>query len=464
MTIRLKNTLTKQVDELKPIKEGTVSMYHCGPTVYNYAHVGNMGAYIFSDILRRTAEYNGYNVHQVINITDFGHISGDADSGDDKMMNGLKREGLPVSMEGLAKLAEKYTNAYVDDLKSLNILLPTEMPRATDHITEDIELIKQLEDKGLTYQTADAIYFNTQKIDDYGRLGGLPDELQTRIGDVTEKKNPRDFSLWKFNDEFGWPSPWGQGFPGWHIECSAMAIKYLGETFDIHTGGIDHIPVHHNNEIAQSEHATGKPFAHIWMHREHIQMNGEKLAKSTGNTAYIKDLADQGIHPIAYRYWTLLSHYSTQTDFTFDAVKSAQAALENIISSLAFGIDIGNIIPEVKNEFTEAINDDLNTPKAIALLQTIISSPQYSKEDIKATIYDMDAVFGLDIAHHVKKLEDVVSNPSTHIKELVIKRRDARENKDFAMSDEIRDILKTHGFIIKDTPNGQQLWPENVLL
>lgn len=463
MTIRLKNTLTKQIDELKPVKEGQVSMYHCGPTVYNYAHVGNMGAYIFSDILRRTAEYNGYKVNQVINITDFGHITDEADRGDDKMMNGLRREGLPVSMEGLSQLATKYTEAFVRDLESLNIKPPTEMPKATDHIAEDIELIKQLEEKGLTYQTADAVYFNTEKIDDYGKLGGLPDELQTRIGDVSEKKNPRDFSLWKFSDEFGWPSPWGQGFPGWHIECSAMAIKYLGETFDIHTGGIDHIPVHHNNEIAQSEHATGKPFANIWMHREHIQMNGEKLAKSTGNTAYIKDLPEHNIHPIAFRYWTLLSHYSTSTDFTFEAVQSAQNALEAIIENLIES-KTGSVIQIVKDEFTKIINDDLDTPAAIALLHNVISSPQYSPEDIKATIFDIDQVLGLNIQHFVEWAERQINELPEHIEELLKKREGARSEQDWAFSDQIRNIIKTHGFIVKDTPEGQKVLPAKLLI
>jgi len=462
MEIKLFNTQTKQKEELKPIKLGTVTMYNCGPTVYNYAHIGNISSYIFSDILRRTAEYNGLKVEQVINITDFGHISGDADSGDDKMMLGLKRENLPISMEGLTTLTEKYTKTFVDDLKALNIEMPTYLPKATDHIEDDIELIKNLEDKGLTYSTADAIYFDTSKIEDYGKLGGLPDELQSRIGDVIEKKNPRDFSLWKFSDEFGWPSPWGQGFPGWHIECSAMAMKYLGQTIDIHTGGIDHISVHHNNEIAQSEHATGKPFANIWMHRAHMRMNGEKLAKSTGNVAYVKDFADNNIHPISFRYWTLLSHYSTGTDFTIEAVLSAQNALENIVSDLIGIKGNGKILQDYKDRFINAINDDLDTPKAIAIMWEVLKSGQ-SNQDRKATLLDFDKVLGLDIAGFLMKNDDKNANLSEHIKGLLERRKAAREGSDWPKSDEIRDLLKEHGYIVSDSENGQKLSPVELL-
>jgi len=437
-------------------------MYHCGPTVYNFAHVGNIGSYIFADILRRTAEYNGYEVKQVINITDFGHIVSDADSGEDKMMVGLKREGLPVSMDGLKQLAKKYTEAFVNDLNILNIKSPTKLPLATEHIDDYVELISKLNKKGLAYETNDAVYFDTGKIDDYGKLGGLPDELQSRITS-SEKKSPRDFALWKKSSEFGWASPWGQGFPGWHIECSAMSMKYLGETFDIHTGGIDHIPVHHNNEIAQSEHATGKTFANIWMHRAFITLNNKKIAKSTGNTLYVKDLEKEGIHPMSFRYWTLLSHYRTEADFSIESVKSAQNALENIIIELLNIGDDGIVNNESKDRFIFSMNDDLNTPQAIAVLWDVIKDQNINLKDKKATILDFDKIFGLSIADFLSKNENAINNINTHIKNLLERRKLARERQDWAESDQIRDLLLDHDFIVSDTKDGQKIRPSNPL-
>lgn len=461
MTIRLYNTATKKKEDFVPIKNGEVSMYHCGPTVYNFAHIGNISAFIFADTLRRTMEYNGYTVKQAINITDFGHLTDDSDSGDDKMLNGLKREGLPFTMEGLQTLAKKYTDSFVSDLETLNIKSPTWMPRATEHIKEYIDLISKLEQKGIAYKSKTAIYFDTEKIDDYGKLGNLPTDLQSRIGENTDKRNPRDFALWKFNDKFGWESPWGKGFPGWHIECSAMSMKYLGTTLDIHTGGIEHIPVHHNNEIAQSEHSTDLPFAHIWMHRAHVKISGEKISKSIGNTIYVKDFFEMGIHPSAFRYWTLLSHYKTDSDFSKQGVLSAQNALENIVSEL-IGTDTGNIIESVKEKFLSAINDDLNTPQAIAVIWDLLKSNE-SKQDIKATILDFDNVLGLRLNELITKNEQSLSNISEHIKGLLQRRKDARERKDFAESDQIRDLLKEHGFSVKDTIDDQKILPISLL-
>ncbi len=457
MSIYFWNTLTKRKDELKPVKKGVVSMYHCGPTVYNYAHIGNIISYIFADTIRRVAEYNGYKVNQVINITDFGHIVSDADSGEDKMMTGLKREGLPVSMEGLKILSSKYTDAFVNDLKSLNIKLPTHMPLATEHINEYIKLIEKLFEKSLAYDTETAIYFDTEKIDDYGRLGGLSPVMQSRLDDKEKKRSPRDFALWKKSNEFGWKSPWGQGFPGWHIECSAMSMKYLGDTFDIHTGGIDHIPVHHNNEIAQSEHATGKPFANIWMHKAFVTLNSQKIAKSTGNTFFVKDLTKSNVHPLSLRYWTLLSHYKTETDFTIEAVKSVQTAFENLVQELIGVPNTGNISVSAKEKFLQAVNDDLNTPEAIAIMWNLLKDNSISIEDKKATIFDFDQVLGLGIKEIVEKNENELSKINTHISNLLERRKIARERQDWAESDQIRDLLKDHGFVVRDTNEGQKI-------
>jgi cysteinyl-tRNA synthetase len=462
MTIHLYNTLTKQKEEFKPIESGKVGMYHCGPTVYNYAHIGNIRAYIFTEILRSALEYSGLEVKQVMNITDFGHLTDDADSGDDKMTIGLKRENLPVSMEGLNILANKYSEAFVKDLESLNIKLPHVMPRATDHIPEYIELIKNLEAKGLTYATENSLYFDTTKIENYGKLGGLSESQDSRIGENTEKKNPRDFALWKFNEKFGWESPWGHGFPGWHIECSGMSHKYLGETFDIHTGGIDHIPVHHNNEIAQSESAHGKEMAHVWMHNAFININGDKVAKSTGNVAYVNDFKEAGIHPLAYRYWVLQSHYRTTADYTTEAVLASQTAFERLLADLVHVPDTGSIIPEYKADFIAAIEDDLNTPQAIALIWVMMKSDS-DPADIKATILEFDKVLGLNISQILEKNLDKLKDLPQHIQTQLKLRTDARDNKDWSRSDEIRDNLLDHEYVVEDTPEGQRIRPKTML-
>jgi len=306
------------------------------------------------------------------------------------------------------------------------------------------------------------LYFDTSAIPDYGRLGGISTETLARIDEIAEKKNPRDFALWKFNDTFGWPSPWGQGFPGWHIECSAMSQKYLGETFDIHTGGIDHIAIHHNNEIAQSEHATGKPLAHIWMHRAFINMNGEKIAKSTDNIAFLSDIIAKGISPLSFRYSILSSHYRTTSDFSFTTLDASEQALESIVMALV-NPKLGSIIPEAREEFLSYINDDLNTPKVLAQIHSMLNAKTYPLEDIKATIYDFDTVLGLRIKESVDAIATMRETAGEHIRALLSKRAGARDNKDWALSDEIRDILLTHRIRVTDTPEGQEIWPEKIL-
>ncbi|MBP9771748.1 MAG: cysteine--tRNA ligase [Candidatus Pacebacteria bacterium] len=459
--LTLHNTLTRTNEAFTPIEAGKVGMYNCGPTVYDYVHIGNLRSYIFADTLRRVLERDGFDVNQVMNITDVGHLTSDADAGEDKMMKGLKRENLPVTIEGMRKLADIYTEAFVEDLEELNIEPPHVLPYASDHIQEQINLIELLEKNGLTYSTSDGLYFDTAKDSNYGKLGELPGSkgekvdnqltMETRIGRNEEKRNQRDFCLWKFNSELGWESPWGKGFPGWHIECSAMSMKYLGETFDIHTGGIDHIAIHHNNEIAQSEGATGKQFVHYWLHGAFLNINEEKIAKSAGNGITRKDLEAHGIAPLSYRYFILTAHYRSQVNFTWEAVEGAQAALERLRARLAELPDGGSINEGYKQRFGDALNDDLGTPQALAIVWEITKDTSLSDEDKKATILSFDDALGLKLGE-----QKSVEIPDA-VRDLLEKRRVARESNDFATSDSLRADIEQQGFMVKDTEGGQKV-------
>ncbi len=463
MALVLHNTLTDRKEEFKPIDPKEVRLYTCGPTVYNYAHIGNLRSYVFADTLRRTLEYNGYSVKQVMNITDIGHLTSDADDGDDKMVKALKREGLPMTLEGLKQVADKYTNAFVADLKALNIGLPSEMPKASEHIAEDIEIIKILEQKGVAYKISDGIYFDTSKFPAYGTRGGF------KLGDLregarvevnAEKKNPRDFSLWKFSlqhgsgqakGEIGFPSPWGRGFPGWHIECSAMSRKYLGQPFDIHTGGIDHIPVHHQNEIAQSEAAYDVPLANYWLHNEHLNMGSEKMAKSGEDFITLRTLKEKGIHPLAYRYYLLQTHYRSPLNFSWEALEAAQRAYLRIV--LAFS----RLAERKQTGGTEenVLDDDLNTPVLLASLGTSL------KNQDRAAILNADRVLGLNIEHQAQLLRKEMEEVPEEIKKLVGAREDARREKDFKKSDELRSQIEKEGFEVMDTDEGPILRPRD---
>lgn len=448
--LSLYNTLSKKKEEFTPIIAGHVGMYNCGPTVYDRVHIGNLRAYIFADTLRRALEANHLTVLQVMNITDVGHLTSDADSGEDKMSKGLKREGLPLTLDGMRTLAENYTRIFEEDLKALKIEHPHEMPRATDHIQEQIDIISRLEEKGFVYTTSDGVYFDTSKDSKYGRLGGLTpiDESVERIeGD--EKKSPRDFALWKFNSELGWESPWGKGFPGWHIECSAMAMKYLGESFDIHTGGIDHIPVHHNNEIAQSENATGKEFARFWIHGAFLNIDNTKISKSLGNFVTLEGLVEKGISPLAYRYWLLTGHYRSELNFSLEALEAGQNAYNKLVDRLrSFGAVVGAVDIGYEAKFLEAINDDLNTPQAIALMWDMLKDDSVADADKKATLYYFDRVLGLGL----RDITDVVV--PEEVQKLAEERELARTSKDWAKADEIRLQIQMLGFDVKDTPQG----------
>lgn len=444
--MKIYNTLQRKKIELPRKQE--ISFYACGPTVYHYAHLGNLRAYIFMDILRKSLELDSYKVNLVVNITDVGHLTDDADSGEDKMEKGAKREGKTVW-----EIAKYYTDAFMQDIKKLNIKQPNTWCKATDHIKEQIELIQKIEQNGYTYKTSDGIYFDTSKLKEYGELIPNFDASKLEAGkriDMGEKKNPTDFALWKFSNEtkraMEWESPWGTGFPGWHIECTAMACKYLGNQFDIHTGGIDHIPIHHTNEIAQARGAFGHSHVKYWMHSEFLQYEGGKMSKSDGNILTLSYFETKGFEPSDYRYFCLLTHYRKPLNFTWEAIEAARNARTKIVNKIQeLKQGQGKINEELYSEFKEAMLDDLNTPKAIATLQKTLQS-KISDEDKLETIKEMDKLLSLDL---IKKQEI----PS-QIKELIEKREQARKIKDYKKSDELRDQIQQLGFIVKDTPNG----------
>ena len=450
------NTLTRTKEKFFPIDKNEVRMYSCGPTVYNYTHIGNLRAFVFSDILRRILHYEGLKVKQVMNITDIGHLSSDADSGEDKMTKGLLREGKELTLKNMRELAEFYAESFKKDLQSLNVKMPDGMYFASDYVNEDVELIEKLGKKGYTYKTSDGIYFDISKMPNYGALwGGKRDwnKEGARVAKNSEKKNPEDFALWKSNNLIGFESPFGKGFPGWHIECSAMGMKFLGEQFDIHTGGIDLIPTHHTNEIAQSECATGKkPFVRFWMHNEFVDTGGEKMSKSAGNFLRMQSLLDKNINPLAYRFWLLMAHYRTKMNFNWEALEGAETALKRLYGLyLELGNEVGHVHKEYQNKFKEYIEDDLDTPRALVLLWDVIKDENMSAGDKKATILDFNKVLGLGFEN--LKEEIIPKN----VLQLVEEREQARANKDFKKSDELRDKINSFGYDVKDTNLGQKI-------
>ncbi len=439
--ISFHNTLSGKVESFHPIKDKEVGMYHCGPTVYDFVHIGNLRSFVLADLLRRYFEYKDFKVTQVINITDIGHLSGDGDDGEDKMTKALKREGKPMTLEAMKEVADFYTEKFKEDIEKLNILKPHHLPKASEHIEEDIELIKELEEKGFTYKTSDGIYFDTSKDPKYGKLGGIGGD-ESRIGVNSEKKNLKDFALWKFNNEIGFPSPYGIGFPGWHIECSAMSQKYLGKTFDIHTGGVDLAPIHHNNEIAQSEGACGCEFVHYWLHNEFVNLSGDKMAKSDGNTIKLKNIEEKSFSPLAYRYFLLLSHYRTPTNFTWEALDAAQTAYTKLRNNISVAKDGGKVVKNYKDEFIKALEEDLNTAKALGIMWKMMSDEEISLIDKKATVLDFDKILGLDL--------DKFEQPPEEILQIFKKRKIARKNKDYKESDKLREELEERGWKVQD--------------
>jgi len=453
--MKLWNTLGRKYEEFKPLHGKRVSMYSCGPTVYNYAHIGNLRAYIFSDILKRAILAEGYKSRHIINITDVGHLVADADVGEDKVEQAAREHKLSAK-----ELTRKYTNAFLSDLKLLNIISADKFPRATDFIKEQINLIKILEKKEYTYKTSDGVYFDTSKFKNYGKLSRQrleEKEAGARVGVSTEKHNPSDFALWRFSPkgskrEMEWKSLWGVGFPGWHIECSAMSRKFLGANFDIHTGGVDHIAVHHENEIAQSEAAYGEPLARVWMHSEFLEVDGGKMAKSLGNTYTLADLAAKGFDPLAFRYLALGTHYRTPLNFTWESLMGAAVALKKIYAMLR-DCDKPKVgCAEFEADFKAAVADDLNTPKALGVMWKLIDSNYPSGAKAKSLL-KFDEVLGLNFK---KYLGQKLKVPSV-VQKLVSEREQARKKKDWTGSDKLRDQIFELGFVVDDTPKGSRI-------
>jgi cysteinyl-tRNA synthetase len=460
MKLSLFNTLTRKKEIFKPLNESEVGLYTCGPTVYNYAHIGNLRTYVFEDVLRRVIQYNGYKVKHVMNITDVGHLVSDADTGEDKMEKRAIMENKTVW-----EIAEHYTLAFKSNMSDLNITEPVIWCKATDHIKEQIELVRVLEEKGYTYTIADGVYFNTSKFENYGQMARLDIKAQkagARVAVVEGKKSPNDFALWKFSQDpskggsrrqMEWESPWGTGFPGWHLECSAMAVKYLGQPFDIHCGGVDHIPVHHTNEIAQSEAANDRKMANYWLHGEFLILKDEKMAKSKGNFITLATLKKKGINPLAYRYLLLTTHYRSKLTFNWTNLEGANTALDSIYRQMEELNGGSNLVvnEDFKQEFTEAINDDLNMPKALALVWKVFKSslPENAK---KGTLLEFDHVLGLGL----NKLNPQTEVPK-NIKTLATKRERARLVKDFSEADRLRLEIENNGYTLIDTANGPKI-------
>lgn len=460
MDIKLKNTLGSKIQIFSPIKDGEVKMYHCGPTVYNYAHIGNLRAYVFADLLRRLFEYEGYKVNQVINITNFGHLQSDADSGDDKMTSALKREGKPLTLEAMLELGEFYANSFISDLSELNILEPSSMPRASEYVKADIEMIDELLSKEMVYKTSDGLYLDTTKISDYGKLSSqnieeLKDGARVQIN--PEKKNPIDFAVWKFNDEIGWESPWGRGFPGWHIECSGMIKSLLGDTIDIHTGGIDHINVHHTNEIAQSESANEAPLAKFWLHCNFITIDGNKISKSLKNEIYLSNLEKRGIPPIVYRYWLLTSNYQSQANFTWDALEASNEAYKRLVRFISESPELHPQSSKLSVSLTSPIYNNLDTATSLASIWELIKNPDYSKEEKIIAILEADQILGLRLKDEAREYKNSSSELPEDVRKLADQRIEAKANKDYNKSDSLRKAIQDAGYDVEDTQAGQKI-------
>lgn len=459
----LYNSASRHKDEFKPLRTEQVTMYCCGPTVYNYAHIGNLRTYIFEDLLARTLRLR-YPLKHVMNVTDVGHLVSDADDGEDKMELGAAREG-----KSAWDIAKFYEAKFWADYDALHCTRPSVVSRATEHIGEMIALVKTLEEKGYTYRTSDGIYYDTSKFDRYdalvghARISGLQGGARVEMSD--EKRNPTDFALWKFSPkdkkrQMEWDSPWGVGFPGWHIECSAMAMKYLGHTLDIHCGGIDHVTIHHTNEIAQSEAATGEKYVNYWVHGEFLILRSGKMSKSGGTFVTLDVLKEKGYEPLAYRYLCLGAHYRTQLEFSYESMDSAAKSLKNLRALAVQAREAaGGLAQDTENarawkdKFTAAMEDDLNAPKALAVTWEAVRSAELSAGEKLAFLQFADTILSLDL---FKKTEDAPQELPAEVERLLAERAQARAAKDWKKSDELRDAIARAGYTVKDTPKGQQ--------
>lgn len=469
MTIKLYNTMSRKVEEFKPLIPGHVGFYSCGPTVYHYAHIGNLRAYIHADILKRMFIENGFDVKHIMNLTDVGHLTSDEDSGEDKMEKGAKRENKSVW-----DIAKMYTDAFFQDTDALNIIRPTFTPKATDYISEQIEQVKKLEKLGYTYEIpGDGIYYDTSKFAAYGALGGQNlNELRAgaRINENDNKKNPTDFALWKFSPTgtkraMEWDSPWGRGFPGWHIECSAMSSALLGDHFDIHTGGIDHVKIHHTNEIAQSEPLIGKPWVNYWVHFEFlIEKNTQKMSKSNGEFLTLSVLQGKGYDPITYKYLILLGHYSQQIEFSFEALDAATNGYKNIIRKVSETLKSATDNTEVINKsifelwhkrILDTISDNLKTAETLVIFQELLKDNSVNPITKIELFKFVDRLLGLQFLDRAQKLLDSenIDVPS-EIQKLADARTHAKFEKNWALSDELRNQIDAAGWNILDTKDG----------
>ena len=458
------NTLSGKKELFIPQKPGQALFYSCGPTVYDRAHIGNLRAYVFADTIDRALRFASYQVRHVINITDFGHLVSDGDEGEDKMTKGLRREGLALTLPNMRAMAERYATTFLEDLDSLNI--DTEQitfPRASDYIAEQIALIKTLEQKGYAYRTSDGVYFDTSRFPGYGKLGGVTMSDKRENARIKHRKGKRslaDFVVWKADSKLGWKSPWGLGFPGWHIECSAMARSLLGQELDIHTGGEDHIAIHHNNEIAQSEAASGRTFVRYWMHVAFLTMSGEKASKSLGNVIHLSDVAEQGFHPLALRYFFLQAHYRTPLSFSWDALAGAASALERLWK---IARDIANESgrvsepSEARGRFLATMRDDLATPQALGILWDSLKSEEYSPEEKWGLIEDAEAHLGLSLLTPPVSPALTKEDIPEKIREMLARRETARISKDFKEADRIRGDIEKGGYRVDDGPDGPVL-------
>lgn len=471
--LRLFNTMGRSIQPFTARSAGKVGFYGCGPTVYNFAHIGNLRAYVFHDCLVRTLRYLGYEVDHVMNLTDVGHLSGDDDTGEDKMIKSARERNQSV-----LDIAAFYTEAFFRDTGRLGIVRPSVVCKATEHIPEMIALISKIEANGFTYMSGGNLYFDISRMPGYGQLAMLKtDDLKAgaRIEVDENKRNPQDFVLWftrsKFeNQAMVWDSPWGRGYPGWHIECSAMSMKYLGEQFDIHAGGIDHIPVHHTNEIAQSEAATGKKWVNYWMHNEFLVLDKGKMSKSSGGFLTLQTLVDKGYHPLDYRYFLLGGHYRSQLQFSWEALDSARSSHASLVERILSlrtkaGIEATGSIPVLSRPMSEecesymeafekALCDDLATPRALASLWGALRDPVLRPEEALTAALLMDRVLGLSLAEIRPEIRSRDESLSGEIGLLIAERAEAKKSRDFARADAIRSSLKERGIVLEDSPSG----------
>ena len=457
--LRLYNTLSREKEDFVPVGK-TVTMYSCGPTVYNYAHIGNLRTYVFMDIVRRVLRYDGYKLKGVMNITDVGHLLSDGDTGEDKMELAAKKQ-----QKSPYEIAAYYTDVFFKDIAALNIGKPEIIAKATDHIQDMIEYVKKLVELGYGYETSDGIYFDISKFKDYGKLSrlNLDDQIAgARVEVNDEKRHPADFALWKKAPKehiMQWPSPWGMGYPGWHIECSAMSRKYLGSLIDIHSGGVDYIPVHHENEIAQSEALEGHKTVNYWLHGEFMLVDGGKMSKSLGNTYTIAQLEEMGYSPLSFRYFCLNTHYRKKLNFTFEGLKAAQTAYKRLLNAIyehkvSKNATDSAVLDKYKSEFRAAIDDDLNIPLALGLLWTM--TKEAPSKDIYELAIDFDKVLGLDLNKAAPAEKEKIEVPDD-IKAIADERFEARKAKNWAESDRLRDLLSEKGYAVIDAKVGYTL-------